>query len=280
MRKVAIEVFYWLDSWADDQVGTFARAAAAGFDGVEISLVSGPQFDWQRMRSELERLGLSVFASTGLSPATDITSADASVRAAGVEYLKRCLESASRVGSPILGGVTYAPWLYFPGERDLRPLRERSAAAMHAVAQTAADLGLILCVEVLNRFETFMFNTAREGLAYLDMVDAPNVKLQLDTYHMNMEEDDLGDAIRLAGNRLGHFHCAANNRRLPGPGHIQWPAVHAALDDIGYTGWLVIETFPNPAVETGRAVNTWRPLVEDADGDLRRSLEFLHENVC
>ncbi len=103
MRKVAIEKFYWLDCWADDQVSTFARAAAIGFDGVEISFVSGPQIDWQRIRSELERLGLSVFASTGLSPATDITSQPRSnVRAAGVEYLKRCLESASRaLGSPI-----------------------------------------------------------------------------------------------------------------------------------------------------------------------------------
>ena len=279
MRKVAIEVFYWLDRWADDQASTFARAAAAGFDGVEISFVSGPEIDWQRMRGELERLGLNVFASTGLSPATDITSPEASVRAAGVEYLKRCLESASRVGSPILGGVPYAPWLYFPAEQDLRPFRAE-CAAMQEVARTAADLGLTICIEVLNRFETFMFNTAREGLAYLEPVAAPNVKLQLDTYHMNMEEDDLGAAIRLAGGRLGHFHCAANNRRLPGPGHIQWPAVRAALDDANYAGWVVIETFPNPAVETGRAVNTWRPLVEDPDGDLRRSLQFLRANVC
>lgn len=280
MRSVAIEVFYWLGSWADDQVSTFARAAAAGFDGVEISFVSGPEIDWRRMRGELDRFGLGVFASTGLSPATDITSADASVRAAGIEYLKRCLESASQVGSPILGGVSYAPWLYFPPERDLQPFRERSAAAMHEVAQTAADLGLTITIEVLNRYETFMFNTAREGLTYLDMVDAPNVKLQLDTYHMNMEENDLGDAIRLAGSRLGHFHCAANNRRLPGPGHIDWTAVRSALNDIDYAGWLVIETFPNPAVETGRAVNTWRTLVENPDGDLRRSLQFLRANVC
>ena len=280
MRKVAIEVFYWLDRWADDQVSTFARAAAAGFDGVEISFVSGPAIDWQRMRHELDRLGLSVFARTGVSPATDITSADASVRTAGVEYLKRCLEGASRVGSPILGGVTYAPWLYFPGEWDLRPFRERSATAMHEVAQTAADLGLTICIEVLNRFETFMFNTAREGLTYLDMVAAPNVKLQLDTYHMNMEEDDLGGAIHLAGDRLGHFHCGANNRRLPGPGHINWLAVRTALDEIDYGGWLVIETFPNPEVETGRAVNTWRPLVEEPNGDLLRSLEFLRAIVC
>ncbi|MBW7883089.1 MAG: sugar phosphate isomerase/epimerase [Caldilineaceae bacterium] len=280
MRRVGIEIFYWIDRWSDDQISYFPRASASGFDGVEISLVSGPDLDWRRMRAELDRLDLAVFCSTGLSPATDITSADATIRAAGTEYLKRCLDTASKVGSPILGGVTYAPWLYFPPEIDLQPYRERSAAAMQEVARVAGDLGLTICVEVLNRFETFMFNTVEEGLRYLDLVGSEHVKLQLDTYHMNMEEDDMGAAIRLAGARIGHFHCAANNRKPPGPGHIDWLGVRRALDDAQYDGWLVIESFPNPAVETGRTVNTWRPLVTDAETEIRRALTFLRENVC
>ncbi len=280
MRRVGIEIFYWIDRWTDDQIAYFERARACGFEGVEISLVSGPDIDWQRMRDELARQELAVFCSTGLSPATDITSADVAVRRAGVEYLKRCLDTASKVGSPILGGVTYAPWLYFPPEIDLQPYRERSAVAMEEVAQTAGDLGVTVCMEVLNRFETFMFNTAEEGLHYLNLVGSDHVKLQLDTYHMNMEEDDLPAAIRLAGPRLGHFHCAANNRKLPGPGHIDWAKVKQALDDASYDGWLVIESFPNPAVETGRTVNTWRPLVMDYDAEARRSLRFLQETVC
>ncbi|MCP5099274.1 MAG: sugar phosphate isomerase/epimerase [Chloroflexi bacterium] len=280
MRKIGIEIFYWIDNWADDQVPYFDRAKACGYEGVEISLVAGPDMDFSAMRNELDRLDLAVFASTGLSPETDITSPDAAVRAAGIDYLQRCLEAAQRVGSPVLGGVTYAPWLYFPDAVDLRPFRDRSANALRKVAQTANNLGVTICMEILNRFETFMFNTVAEGKQFLQQVDHPAVKLQLDTYHMNMEEDSIAAAIRLAGDQLGHFHCAASNRKLPGQGHINWTSVKTALDDIGYDGWMVVETFPNPTVETGRTVNTWRPLVKNFDAEAKQTAAFLREQVC
>jgi D-psicose/D-tagatose/L-ribulose 3-epimerase len=280
MRNVGIEIFYWIDNWTDDQTAYFERARSCGFDGVEISMVAGPDIDFESMRAELDRLDLQVFCSTGLSPQTDITSPDAGVRRAGMEYLKRCLETAQNVGSPILGGVTYAPWLYFPDTDDLRPYRDRSAEALREVAVTAGNLGLTLCLEILNRFETFMFNTVAEGLAYLARIDHRAVKLQLDTFHMNMEEDNMAQAIRQAGQTIGHFHCAANNRKMPGQGHIDWPAIKAALDDVDYRGWLVIETFPNPAVETGRTVNTWRPLVDNLDAEARGSVEFIRRHVA
>jgi D-psicose/D-tagatose/L-ribulose 3-epimerase len=281
MRKIGIEIFYWIENWSDDQISYFHKASDCGFDSVEISFVSGPEtIDIPRLRAELERLNLGVLCSTGLSPQTDITSEDNTVRQAGIAYLRQCLETAQKAGSPILGGVTYAPWLYFPPQTDLRPYRERSAAALREVAHIAEDLGIVLTLEALNRFETFMFNTVAEGLTFLGQIESPAVKLQLDTYHMNMEEDHLADAIRLAGPSLGHFHCAASNRKLPGQGHIIWSEVKHALDVIDYQGHLVIETFPNPTAETGRAVNTWRPLVHDPDNEIRASLQFLRETVA
>jgi D-psicose/D-tagatose/L-ribulose 3-epimerase len=278
-RPVGIEIFYWIDNWSDDQASYFERARACGYDGVEISLVAGPDIDYATMRSELERLELDVFVSTGLSPETDITSSDNGVQRAGIEYLKRCLDTAGHVGSPILGGVTYAPWLHFPNATELQPFRDRSAGALREVAQTAGDLGLTLTLEILNRFESFMFNTVAEGLAFLEQIDHPAVKLQLDTYHMNMEEDDLAEAILQAGSKIGHFHCAASNRKMPGRGHVDWAAVKKALDTVNYQGWLVVECFPNPNVETGRTVYTWRPLVEEPDEEARQAAAFLRERV-
>lgn len=280
MRQIGIEIFYWIDSWADDQVAYFEKAHACSFDSVEISFVAGPEnVDIPRTRAELDRLGLSVFASTGLSRETDITSPDAAIREAGSNYLKACLQTASELGSPLLGGVTYAPWLYFPDETDLSAYRERSATALREVAQIAADLGVTLTVEILNRFETFMFNTVAEGLLFLEQIDHPAVKLQLDTYHMNMEEAAIPAAIRTAGDKLGHFHCAANHRGLPGTGSVNWGGIQAALNDVGYEGHLVIECFPNPLAETGRTVHTWRPLVEDYDAEATAAAAFLREQV-
>ena len=125
-----------------------------------------------------------------------------------------------------------------------------------------------------------MFNTVDEGLVFLQQIDHPAVKLQLDTYHMNMEEDNLAAAIRRAGPNLGHFHCAASNRKLPGQGHINWHDIKRALDEIGYQKDMIIETFPNPNAETGRTVNTWRSLVENLDEEIKTSLAFLRENVA
>jgi len=280
MRPIGIEIFYWMDRWADDQVAWFERARACGFDGVEISLYAGPELNVQRVRAELDRLGLGVIASTGLGPQTDITSPDANVRAAGIELLKRSLDVTAQVGAPILGGVTYAPWMYFPPATDLEPYRERAALALREVARTANDLGVTLCLEIINRFESFMFNTVAEALDFLARIDAPGIKLELDTYHMNMEEDDIPAAIRAAGKHLGHFHCAQGNRRLPGPGALDWTAIGTALNDVAYDGWLIIETFPNPAVETGRAIHTWRPLVKNFDEEARQSLAWLRNHTA
>lgn len=280
MRQVGIEIFYWLQNWSDDQVACFGRARDIGFDAVEVSLISGPDTPVTAMRAQLDRLGLSVYASMGLPLEKDITSPDESVRRGGIEHLKRCVEAAARLRSPILGGLPHVPWLQFPTETDLQPFRERSALAMREVARTASDLGVTLCIELVNRFETYMCNSVIEGLAYLDIVDHPAVKLQLDTYHMNMEEDDLEDAIRIAGLRLGHFHCADSNRKPPGGGHVQWSAVRRALDGVGYTGPLIIECFPNPDAETGKTVKTWRPLVTDYDADIARAMHLLRDTVA
>ena len=278
-RPVGIEIFYWLDSWYDDQASVFAKAAEAGYDGVEMSFVAGVDVGVERIARTAESLDLSVLCSTGLTPEMDISSPDADVRAAGVEHLRRCLDQAARLGSPILGGVTYAPWMGFP-EGDLDVRRKRSAASLHEAAEHAAALGVTICLEVLNRFESFMFNTVAECLDFIDSVDHPSVEVELDTFHMNMEEDDLAGAVRLAAGRIGHVQAAANNRRAPQYGHIDWASFKKALDEAGYGGWVVFETFPNSGAETGRATYAWRDLSDDLDRDAADAARFIRENIA
>jgi len=278
-RPVGIEIFYWLDRWSDDQSSVFAKAAEAGYDGVEISLVAGLDVGVERMLRTARSLGLDVLCSTGLSPTMDISSPDPSVRRAGIDHRRRCLDDSARLGSPILGGVTYATWMGFP-EGDHDGYRQRSAAALHEVAGYASTVGVDVCLEVLNRFETFMFNTVAGCLQFIDGVGHPSIKVELDTFHMNMEEDDLADAVRLAGSRIGHVQVAANNRRAPQYGHIDWASFRAALDDAGYEGWVVFETFPNSRVETGQATYAWRDLTDRPDQDAADAARFIRENIA
>ncbi len=278
-RPVGIEIFYWLDRWSDDQSSVFHKAADSGYDGVEISLVAGLDVGVDRMVRTADALGLKVLCSTGLSPTMDISSPDAEIRSAGVDHLQKCLDQATRLGSPILGGVTYAPWMGFP-DGDLDDYRQRSASALHEVAVHAATLGIDICLEVLNRFETFMFNTVADCLEFIERVDHPSVKVELDTFHMNMEEDDLADAVRMASGKIGHVQVAANNRRAPQYGHIDWASFKEALDNVAYDGWVVFETFPNSKVETGRATYAWRDLTDDPDRDAADAARFIRENLA
>ncbi len=278
-RPVGIEIFYWLDSWSDEQSSVFHKAAAAGYDGVEISLVAGLEMDIPLIARTAAEHGLTVLCSTGLSPEMDISSPVSDVRRAGVDHLRRCLEQAAELGSPILGGVTYATWMGFP-ERDHDGYRERSAETLAEVAPYARRLGVDICLEVLNRFETFMFNTVSDCLRFIDMVGEEGVLAELDTFHMNMEEDDLADAVRRAAGRIGHVQVAANNRRAPQYGHIDWTAFRAALDEAGYGGWVVFETFPNSRAETGRATYAWRDLTDDPDGDAAQAAAFIRERLA
>jgi D-psicose/D-tagatose/L-ribulose 3-epimerase len=239
-----------------------------------------PHVHEQRERIAIEAAthGLAILCATGLTPDLDVSSPDPVVRRAGIEYLKRCLSTAAELGSPIMGGVTFAPWFDFP-EDDLESRRQRSAESLREAAGAADAVGVDLCVEVLNRFETFMFNTVEQTHRFLDLVDHPSVKIELDTFHMNMEEGDLAGAVRSAGDRLGYFQCAANNRAMPGKGHIDWTALGGALDDIAYTRPVVVETFPNPDVETGRSTHAFRPLVGDLMAEARESADFLRTHL-
>jgi D-psicose/D-tagatose/L-ribulose 3-epimerase len=125
-----------------------------------------------------------------------------------------------------------------------------------------------------------MLNTVEQGLHFLELIDHRSVRLELDTFHMNIEEDDFGQAIRLAGDRLGHFQCASNSRRAPQYGRIDWDEVKNALDEIAYDGWVVFETFPNPTVEVGRTTYAWRHLTTDPDGDASGAAAMMRERLA
>ena len=278
-RSIGIEVFYFLDRWSDDQTAVFSRVADAGYDGAEISFVAGRDIDTKKISRAAAAAEIEIVCSTGLTRELDISSPVAEVREAGKLHLRRCLDAAAELGSPVLGGVTYAPWMVFP-DGDLNDIRKRSAECLHAVAEDAADLGVDVCLEVVNRFETSLFNTVADCLVFIDAIDHQSVKVEVDTFHMNMEEDDLAAAVRQATGRLGHVQVAANNRRAPQFGHIDWAAFRAALDSIGYDRWVVFETFPNPAVETGRSTYAWRSLADDVDLEARDAAAFIRRSIA
>jgi D-psicose/D-tagatose/L-ribulose 3-epimerase len=279
MRFVGIHLSYWQEQWSDALGPIIHLAKAAGFDVAEFPLLAPTQMDFNGLRAELDATGMRASCGTGLGPETDVTHPDKAVREAGLAHLRACVEGAAVLGSPVLGGVTYAPWGVFPAD-DWSERRKRCIASMREAAMFADDNGVTICMEVLNRFEGYLLNTVEQGLDLLAEIGSSAIKLHLDTFHMNIEEDDLGAAIRRAGDKLGHFHCVANNRKIPGKGHIPWKAVRAALDEIDYQGYLIAETFVNPAGEVGRGLFIWRQLADHLDQEARQAAQFIKGEVA
>ncbi|MCX7030836.1 MAG: sugar phosphate isomerase/epimerase [Spirochaetes bacterium] len=271
-NKVGIYYAYWARDWDADFVPYLARAASLGFDALEVNagtIAECGERDRTRLKEAAHEAGLALSCCIGLPPSSDIASASPAVRARGIAHLGRIADAMADCGIDRLTGIIYSCW---PGTLEGREGGRDAAlrwsiASMKEAIKKAEDRALEYHVEVVNRFEQFLLNTAEEAVSYVREVGTPSLRVQLDTFHMNIEEDSFAQAIRTAGTHLGHFHVGETNRKPPGRGRLPWGEIGAALKSIGYGGWVVMEPFVRPGGEVGRDIKVNRDLMPDADLD-------------
>ncbi len=240
------------------------RTREAGFDLIEIPLLHPEDVDTQALRASLDRYGLAATASLGLSEATDVSSADPTVAAAGQRLLDRCLEVVSDVGGTHLVGVIYSAM----GKYAAPPTatnRRQSLDAIGRLGERGRQLGVQVGIEVVNRYESNLLNTARQALAYLDELDSANVAVHLDTYHMNIEEPDLFTPVLLAGDRLGYVHIGESHRGYLGSGTVDFDSFFRGLAQVDFDGPIVFESFSSAVVhdDLSSMLAIWRNLWSD-----------------
>ncbi|HEV7753338.1 MAG TPA: sugar phosphate isomerase/epimerase [Baekduia sp.] len=274
--------FIWVSPFTTGEAaGLAARVAGLGFDIMEICIEDPAQVDGAAIRAAAEAEGLQVSVCGAFGPDRDVSHDDPAMRRAGVEYLRTCIDLAVATGSPHVVGPMYSA----TGKARLLPEGERerqrgwAAEGLREAGEYAAEHGIRLGMEPLNRFETDLVNTTEQGLDLCARIDLDNVGLLLDTFHMNIEEKDVGAAIRAAGDRIVLFHACENDRGTPGAGHVDWAAVADALADAGYDGDVVIESFTPEIQEIARAVSTWRPVAASGDALAVDGLRFLRERL-
>ena len=198
----------------------------------------------------------------------------------GIAYMKTLLDKMAIAGSKQIGGIIYAYWPYdYSKPFDKEQRIEISIKSVREIADYAKPLGIKLTLEIVNRFEQFMLNTAAEAKAYVDKVDRDNVYIMLDSFHMNIEEDSFKEAILTAGDKLGHFHIGEANRKCPGSGRLPWQEMADALHEIGYDGTVVMEPFVRPGGGVGADIKIWREVIpgitdEQLDADIKESCAF------
>jgi D-psicose/D-tagatose/L-ribulose 3-epimerase len=276
MNPIGIHFGYWTQFWRSEPIQFVKRAQKCGFDVLEvnapkITLMSSSERD--ALKGAAADAGLGLTYSIGLTADMDLASEDAMTRKRGVAFLQEISLAMKQMGGTVMAGINYSSWprKLFPGE-DKRVLTDRSLEGVREAIKTAEDCGVIFCVEVVNRFEQFMMNTAAEGVAFAERVESPNCKVLLDTFHMNIEEDSLGGSIEETGRWLGHFHLGEPNRRPPGRGRMPWSEIFGALKKIGYKGAVVMEPFLVPGGEVGRDISVFRDLLGNADLDEEAAL--------
>jgi D-psicose/D-tagatose/L-ribulose 3-epimerase len=280
-NKIGIQYGFWSKDRSGDFLPYVPKVAKLGFEVFEISaypLIHLSVEQRNAIKTVTADAGLELSFQTSLPKIYDISSPDAEVRRRGIDYLKQNIQITHDMGGKMLSGVLYGAWQDAPEDpgKDRGYYLENSVNSMKEIIKFAEDKGIRLNVEILNRFEQYILNTVEQGLEYLRMVDSPNLKLELDTFHMNIEEDAIGPAIVKAGDQLGHFHASENNRKLPGQGHIPWTEVAGALGQINYQGYIVIESFVRSGSELARLLKIWRNTYEgDLEIAAKESLEFL-----
>ncbi|MBN1553277.1 MAG: sugar phosphate isomerase/epimerase [Phycisphaerae bacterium] len=271
--KLGIHAYAWCSRWDHSALDLIDRVKTMGLDFIEIPLMCLDVFDAPAVRNRLQSVGLAAVTSTVLLGDTDITSEDAAIRAKGVEYLKACVEASHAIGAESFSGVIYSRHV---GSLPSRPTEKHwnyAADGLRPVAQLANQAGLPIGLEPVNRYETFLVNTCEQARRLIDMIGGDNVKIHLDTYHMNIEEKSFYEATKRAGDQLIHYHLCENDRGIPGTGLVDWDGIFRALAEMNYRGHAALESF----VDCTDNMNTWvwRQLAPSGDDLLREGVAFI-----
>ncbi|MBU2938550.1 sugar phosphate isomerase/epimerase [Lacinutrix sp. C3R15] len=230
-------------------------------------------FDTKAVSKRLQEVGIEACTSTVLLNDTDITSDDPEIRRKGIDYLKACVKATSDIGATNFSGVIYSKHVKSLPHRPTEKDWNYSAEALREVGEYAATLNINVGIEPVNRYETYLINTGAQALKLKEMIGLDNIKVHLDTYHMNIEEKDFYTATVNAGDDLIHFHLCENDRGIPGTGTVDWDGVFKGLSEINYKGYAALESF----VDATDNMNTWvwRQLAPDGDTLVREGITFI-----
>lgn len=265
MNPLGVHALVWVGGWNPQQARhAVASTAAAGFDLIEIPVLDPASIDPALTRDLLAEHGLRAACSLGLTFDTDVSSEDAQTVQAGRDQLAAALKVTAGLGADHLGGVLYSALAKYGHPATSQGCRN-AVDSLKSLADQAGAHGITLGLEVVNRYESNLLNTAEQALAFLDQIGADNVVVHLDTYHMNIEEPDFAAPVALCGDKLGYVHVGESNRGYLGTGTVDFTEFFAALGSVNYTGTVTFESFSSAVVHPSlsNTLGVWRNLWQD-----------------
>ena len=241
--KLGVSAFAWTAKFGRSHLRLVPLIKEMGFSGFEIAMFDPADLAVDDIRRAFETSDLECTVCAILPAGVNPISPDATVRKTSVQHLVRCIETASALGAKLLGGPLYAPIGYLPYHRPTKDEWSWAVDAFRSVCDALDSCDVTISIEPVNRSETFFVRTAREASSLCDAIGHPRFGVTVDTFHANIEERDIPEALTSIGPRLKHIHASENDRGLLGKGHVDFPGIVAALKEIGYNGYLMIEGF-------------------------------------
>jgi D-psicose/D-tagatose/L-ribulose 3-epimerase len=268
--KTGFCMFLWTTSVAKKHEPLLKDIKATGYDGVEIPVFAGTPDDYARLGDTLDRMGLERTAVSAMGdPNMNLISPDAATRKAGIDYMKWAIDCSAALGAKFLSGPLHSTLGLFSGAGPTAAEKKRSVASQRAIGDHAAERGVTIGLEALNRFESYLVNTMADLSAHIDEIGHPHIKAMYDTFHANIEEADPIAAFTKHARNIVHVHISENDRGVPGRGNIPWAETFAAIRKSGYDGWLTIESFGRGLKDLAAATKVWRDFAESPEAVYR-----------
>lgn len=278
--KYGMNLLLWSGDPDDSLLPVIEELKAMGYDGVEIPLFNLDVDKWTKYGEKIKAMDLACTAVTVRNEEDNPISPDAAVRAKGVELNKKTLDCCAALGAETLVGPYHSAIGIFSGAGPTEDEWKWGVDSMRQVAEHAGDVNVMLGVEALNRFETYLLNIHKDSARFVREVDHPNCKMMYDTFHANIEEGDIAQAIRDCSDVLQHVHISENNRATPGSGHIDFDVNFNTLKEVGYDGWMVVEAFGLALPEIAAATKIWRKMFDTELKLAKDSLAFMKQEVA
>ncbi|MEO8494036.1 MAG: sugar phosphate isomerase/epimerase, partial [Planctomycetota bacterium] len=272
--KFGMNLLLWTGELNEAMKPVLASLKKMGYDGVELPLFN-VDLDYAAWGKHLDSVGLERTAVTVRGEADNPISPDAAVRAAGVANTKKALDCCAAAGATHLVGPYHSALGVFSGQGPTADEWKWGVDSMRQVAEYAGSVGVTLGVECLNRFETYLLNTHSDSARFVKDVDHPNCRMMYDTFHANIEEKNIADAIRSCADVCCHVHISENDRSTPGTGNIRWAENFDTLKEVGYDGWLMIEAFGLALPELVAATKIWRRMYQSEEQLAGDGLAFM-----
>ncbi len=279
--KIGINLLLFATRITKEDIRLLQVMKDAGADGIEIPIMEGTVADYVDLGRVLDDLGLARTSSMAfVTPEQNPVSESSLQRQGAVDHLNWLLDCAHAMGSTVICGPMFQTIGQFSGNGPTEAELARAAEVLLAVADKAQACGITLALEPLNRFECYLLNTLQDAAVFTRRVNHPAVGVLFDTFHANIEEKNMAKAILGQGRGvIRHVHCSANDRGIPGEDHIPWQEVFAALHDIGYEDWYVLEAFGRSLPGLAAATKIWRDLFADPLDVARKGIPWLRTSL-